>query len=345
VGPDIDAFEQELEERIGGVHAVALSSGTAAIELALRLVGVGPGDVVIAPSFTFIGTVGPIVHLGARPVFVDSESDTWNIDPAIVEEELRTQARAGQRVAAVIAVDIYGQCADYERLVPICLEQGVPLLEDAAEALGSTRSGAAAGSFGDLSIISFNGNKIITTSTGGMLLSSTRSLIERARYLATQARLPAPHYEHEDVGFNYRMSNLCAAVGRGQLRSLDEKVARRRAVCSRYQAALGSVDGVSFMPEAPQGMSTRWLTVIQVNESRVGVSRQAVQELLDRDGIEVRPAWKPMHLQPVFRSLRMLGGDICAEIFRQGLCLPSGSGLSDDDLDYVIACLLRALGR
>lgn len=344
LGPHVDAFEAEIAERAGVRHAAALSSGTAAVDLALRLVGVRARDRVLVPSMTFMGSVGPIVHMGAEPVFVDSEPATWNVDPDLVAEELARAADTGRLPAAVISVDLYGQCADYTRLEPVCREYAVPLIEDAAEALGARWGDRPAGSFGACGVFSFNGNKIITTSGGGMLVSDDAAMIERTRYLATQARSPAPHYEHEEVGFNYRMSNVCAALGRGQLRGLDRKVARRRAIFDRYHEALEQLPGITFMPEADTGLATRWLTVMQVDSSVAGVDRDAVRKHLATLDIEARPAWKPMHTQPVFASAEILGGSVSERIFRDGLCLPSGSGLTDDQIDRVIDEVGQALG-
>ena len=345
MGPHIDAFESEIGAYSGVPHAVALASGTAAIDLALRLVGVERGDRVLVSSLTFVGSVGPVVHLGAQPVFVDSESETWNLDPDLVGEELERSSRAGTLPKAVVATDVYGQCADYDRLEPLCGQFGIPLIEDAAEALGASRHGRPAGSFGDCAIFSFNGNKIVTTSGGGMLVSENSSLISRARYLATQARTSAPHYEHDEVGFNYRMSNLCAAVGRGQLCGLSDKTARRREIHSRYRQALGEIDGVSFMPIDSAGSCNYWLTVILIDEERVGSSREYLREHLAAENIEARPAWKPMHLQPVFKDAESLGGEVSARIFKEGLCLPSGSGLLDSQVDRVIDGIREALNN
>jgi pyridoxal phosphate-dependent aminotransferase EpsN len=336
LGPHVDAFEREIAQRCGVGHAAALSSGTAALELALRLVGVQPGDVVLAPSLTFVASVAPVVHLGATPVFVDSEPASWNVDPDLVAEELRRRAARGTQVKAVIAVDLYGQCADYTRLEPLCAEYGVPLVADAAEALGASWADRPAGSFGACGVLSFNGNKIITSSGGGMLVSDDAALIERARYLSTQARSPAPHYEHIELGFNYRMSNVCAALGRGQLHGLDRKIARRRAIFARYAEALADLPGIAFMPEPSEGAATRWLTLLVIDPALAGTDRETVRTQLAARGIEARPAWKPMHLQPVFAGAAMRGGAVCERIFREGLCLPSGSGLTDADIDEVI---------
>lgn len=344
LGPHVDGFEQEIAGRAGVAHAAGLSSGTAAVDLALRLVGVRSGDRVLVPSMTFIGSVGPIVHMGADPVLVDSEPTTWGIDPDLVAQELKDSAGRGQLPAAVMSVDLYGQCADYTRLEPLCREYGVPLIEDAAEALGASWDSRPAGSFGECGIFSFNGNKIITTSGGGMLVSDDGELIARARFLATQARSPVPHYEHDEVGFNYRLSNLCAAVGRGQLHGLDRKIARRRQIFERYEKAVGGLPGVSFMPEAAGGYAIRWLTVMLLDEKAAGINREAVRTHLMRRNIEARPAWKPMHQQPAFKGAEVLGGAVCERIFREGLCLPTGSGLHDDDIDRVIDEIRAALG-
>jgi pyridoxal phosphate-dependent aminotransferase EpsN len=335
-GPHIEHFESEVAARVETSHAVALSSGTAAIDLALHLIGVTRGDRVLVPSMTFIGTVGPIVHRGAIPVFIDSAADSWNIDPNLVAETLGRLAAAGELPVAVLPVDLYGDCADYRRLEPICQEYGVPLIEDAAEALGSTIGGRGAGGFGECGVLSFNGNKIITTSAGGMLVTNRDDLAERARYLATQACSPAPHYEHVEVGFNYRMSNVCAALGRAQLRGLDRKVARRRAIHDRYRTGLSDLSGVSFMAENSEGASNRWLTVALIDPAAAAADREKVRRHLADQRIEARPAWKPMHCQPVFAAAEVVGGGVCERLFRDALCLPSGSGLSDDEIDRVI---------
>jgi pyridoxal phosphate-dependent aminotransferase EpsN len=335
LGPHVDAFESEVASHVGEKHAAALSSGTAAIHLALRILGVERGDEVIVSSLTFCGSLNPIVYQGAVPVFVDSDRASWNMDPALLEEELGTAARRGKLPKAVIAVDLYGQCADYDRILEACRRYDVPVLEDAAEALGATYRGKAAGTLGAMGVFSFNGNKIITTSGGGMLVSHRKDWIERARFLATQARDPAPHYEHTQVGFNYRMSNLLAAVGRGQLRVLDYRVARRRTVNEAYRRFLGGVPGVEFMPEAPYGRSNGWLTCITIDPGAFGATREDVRLRLEARNIEARPVWKPMHLQPVFRGCRMRGGLVAADLFERGLCLPSGSSLSDSEVELI----------
>jgi dTDP-4-amino-4,6-dideoxygalactose transaminase len=336
VGPDLDAFEGELAARAGVDHAVALSSGTAALHLALLLAGVSRGDEVLVPSFTFMATAAAVTYLGATPVFVDSSPSTWTIDPSLVEEELATRARAGRLPGAVVSVDLYGQCADYDALTSLCDRHGIPLIEDAAEALGATYRGRPAGSFGAAGVFSFNGNKIITTSGGGMLVSRSEELVERARYLATQAREPFPHYEHSEIGFNYRLSNLLAALGRAQLRGLDSHILRRAAINRSYREALGATPGISFMPVADYGTPNWWLTCILVDPEDFGADRERIRLALEAEDIESRPTWKPLHLQPVFAGATTVSGDVCASIFERGLCLPTGSGLSEDDLARVV---------
>jgi len=338
LGPHVNAFEREFADSVDARAAAATSSGTAALHLALVLMGVGPGDEVLIPSLTFVASANAITYVGARPVFLDSDHATWNLDPALVQEELSGRFHAGrEQPAALIGVDLYGQCAQWDPILASCAHHGVPVIEDAAEALGATYRGQPAGSFGALNVFSFNGNKIITTSGGGMLTADDPALIERAQHLSTQARDPAPHYEHSEIGFNYRMSNLLAALGRAQLEGLPAKVARRRAINARYRAAFSDVDAVGFMPNAPDGEPTNWLTVITVDDPT------PIREHLESLDIEARPAWKPMHLQPVFAGCAMRGGAVAEEIFRTGLCLPSGSVMTDADVDRVVDGVLHAL--
>ncbi len=344
LGPHVDAFEREVCQATGVAHAAALSSGTAAIHLAMRLLGVGSGDEVLCSSFTFSASANPIVYEGGKPVFVDCDA-SWTIDPNLVEDELRATAASGRRPKALIAVDLYGQTCDYGAIEGLCEKFGVPLVEDAAEALGATCSGRGAGSFGQMSILSFNGNKIITTSGGGMLLSNDGELIRKARFLATQARDPAPHYQHSEIGFNYRMSNVLAALGRGQLQTLGERVAARRANFAAYREALGDLPGVSFMPEAPWGVANRWLTCITINPEQFGATREDVRLALEARDIEARPVWKPMHLQPVFKQCRVIGGAVSEKIFETGLCLPSGSSLTAPERSRVIDVVRQTCGR
>jgi len=344
LGPDVDAFEAEFAERVGVAHAVALSSGTAALHLALLLVGVGPGDEVLVPSFTFVATANAVVYRGATPVFVDCSLDTWTMDPELVAEDLDRRAAAGRLPAAVVTVDLYGQTCDYARLMAACDRHQVPLVEDAAEALGATYRGRSAGSFGRMGVFSFNGNKIITTSGGGMLVTESAEEAERARYLATQAREPAPHYEHVTVGYNYRLSNLLAALGRAQLAGLDSRMVRRKRIDGRYREALGDLPGVGFLPIAPYGEPNYWLTCVTVDPDVAGTDREMIRLALEEQDIESRPTWKPLHLQPVFADNQVLGGAVCARIFGHGLCLPTGSALPDGDFDRVVG-VIRDLAK
>jgi pyridoxal phosphate-dependent aminotransferase EpsN len=337
LGPHVDAFEREFAARVGSAHAAALSSGTAALHLALRLLGVTDGDEVLTSTFTFAATVNAIRYVGATPVLVDSNAETWNVDPGLLAEELDDCARRGKLPRAVVVVDLYGQCADYDPILEACARYEIPVVEDAAESLGATYRDRAAGSLGAMGVFSFNGNKIITTSGGGMLVSNDGDRIERARFLSTQARDPAPHYQHSTLGYNYRLSNLLAAVGRGQLRVLDERIEQRRANNAFYRSQLGDLPGVEFMPEAEYGRATCWLTCITVDPAAFGADREAIRERLERDGIESRPLWKPMHLQPACRDFRVRGGAVSAGLFERGLCLPSGSALGPDERVRIVA--------
>jgi len=341
LGPQVDAFESEMCAMAGIGHAAALSSGTAALHLALLILGVGAGDEVICSDLTFAASANTIVYLEAAPVFIDSDLATWNIDPAILAEELRDCAIRGRLPKAAIIVDLYGQCADYERVLEICAKYGLPVIEDAAEALGATYRGKAAGKYGVMGIYSFNGNKIITTSGGGMLVSDDPEYVRRAKFLSTQARDPAPHYQHSHIGYNYRMSNLLAAVGRGQLARLEAKISRRKQIKAFYKNALGGIPGIEFMPDAGYGEPNHWLTVILIIPELFGVDREAVRLALEAENIESRPVWKPMHMQPVFRTCRKRGGEVAEEIFRNGLCLPSGSNLSTEDLNRIVSIINR----
>ena len=331
LGPHVDAFEREFAQSVGVPHAVAVSSGTAALHLALQTLNIARGDQVLTSTMTFAATANAITYVGATPAFVDVSRDTWNLDPDLVEGELERRSRRRAQVAAVLSVDLYGQCADYARITEICARFGVPLLEDAAEGLGATYGGINAGTFGECAAFSFNGNKIITTSGGGMIVSHRSDIIERARHLATQARDPAPHYQHSAIGYNYRLSNLLAAIGRGQLRSLPDKLARRRAVNETYRAALSHLPGVELMPEAGYGRSNCWLTCVTVDPALFGASREDIRLALEAENIESRPLWKPMHLQPIFSACPMVGGSVAEHLFDRGLCLPSGSSLARED--------------
>jgi dTDP-4-amino-4,6-dideoxygalactose transaminase len=345
LGPHVDAFEKEMSARVGGLHAVALSSGTAGLHLALQMLGVGRDDEVIVSSLTFAASANPVTYLGARPVFIDAEPSSWNMDPALLAEELEACAKSGRLPKAVVVVDLYGQCADYDALLPVCARYGVPLIEDAAEALGATYRGRPAGTFGTMSILSFNGNKIITTSGGGMLLSKDESFMTKARFLATQARDPAPHYEHSHIGYNYRLSNLLAAVGRGQLGLLDDRVRTRRATNVWYRKALAELPGISFLPLSDKGEWNAWLSVISVEPAQFGADRETIRLALEKADIESRPVWKPMHLQPVFKDCRMRGGRVGEVAFEKGLCLPSGTAMTDADRQRVVDVIHRVHQR
>jgi dTDP-4-amino-4,6-dideoxygalactose transaminase len=335
LGPHVEAFEREFAAKIGSAHAVALSSGTASLHLSLLLAGVGAGDRVLCSTMTFVASANAIRYVGAEPVFVDCDPESWNISPALVAAELEAAARAGERYAALVAVDLYGRCCDYARLRRICDEHDVVLIEDAAEALGATYRGRSAGTFGRFGVFSFNGNKILTTSGGGMLVTEDGEAAAQARFLATQARDPAPHYEHSVAGHNYRLSNLLAAVGRGQLLHLEEKVARRRAIKAKYRASLGDLPGVEFAPDGQDGEPNAWLTCLTIDPELAGVDREEVRRHLVSHGIEARPVWKPMHLQQLFAGCDSIGGEVAADLFDHGLCLPSGSSLTDAQQDEV----------
>ncbi|WP_223637873.1 aminotransferase class I/II-fold pyridoxal phosphate-dependent enzyme [Corallococcus sp. EGB] len=344
LGPHVDAFQEEFARCVGSPHALALSSGTAALHLALQLVGVGPGDDVLVSTLTFSASVNPIRYLGASPVFIDSERTSWNMDPALLEEELTTRARQGRLPRAVVVVHLYGQSADLDPIMAACDRYGVPVVEDAAEALGSTYKGKAPGTVGRVGIYSFNGNKIITTSGGGMLVSADGELVQHALKLATQARDTAPHYQHSEIGYNYRMSNVLAAIGRGQLHVLEERVSARRANHAFYAEAFRDLPGIAFMPEAPWGRHTRWLTTVTIDPEVFGADREVVRTALERENIEARPVWKPMHLQPVFASFERRRGAVAEDLFRHGLCLPSGSNLTPRELERVVE-VVRAVPR
>lgn len=334
-GPSLAEFERRFADKVGVDHALAVSSGTAALHLALRHLRIQPGETVLCSSLTFCASANPIVYEGGQPVFVDSEESSWNLDPNLVEEELTRSARLGKLPRAVIAVDIFGQSADLDAILEISSRFDVPVIEDAAEALGATYKGLPAGASAWGSMFSFNGNKIITTSGGGMLCSNDARLIEDARFISSQARDPGAHYQHSQIGFNYRMSNILAAIGLGQLDVLEDRVASRRQIFRWYEARLAALEGISFMPEPAYGKSNRWLTVIEIDPPRYGADRESLRLRLEADNIESRPAWKPLHLQPVFAGCRMLGGKVSERIFDRGLCLPSGSAMTEADVDRV----------
>lgn len=407
LGPHVDAFEREFATLVGSSHAAALSSGTAAVHLSLRLLGIKPGEEVFCSSLTFSASANPIVYEGGNPVFIDCDRASWNMDPARLAEALADRKKKGRLPKAVILVHLYGQSANIDAIAALCTKYGVTLIEDAAEALGASYYGnrvtsdkwrvtsraegggqtaedggrraedrgqraedggrttegggrraegepstlnaqlstgprsVAPGTVGRMGIYSFNGNKIITTSGGGMLVSSESALIEKARFLATQSRDPAPHYQHSEIGFNYRMSNVLAAIGRGQLRVLADRVNARRANCEFYQRAFSDLPGIEFMPEAPWGRSTRWLTCVIIEPKKFGVDREAVRLALAAENIEARPVWKPMHLQPVFAGCDAFGGEVAEDLFNRGLCLPSGSNLKPEELERVANAVRR----
>ncbi|MGH8951431.1 MAG: DegT/DnrJ/EryC1/StrS family aminotransferase [Acidimicrobiia bacterium] len=340
LGPEVDAFEAELAKVTNRAHGVALSSGTAGLHLALLLLGVGPGDRVLVSSLTFSATLNAIAYVGATPVLIDSEPASWNMDPNLLADAL-----ASGSYGACIPVDIYGQCADYTRIVPLLAAHQIPLLSDAAEALGATHDGKPAGSFGAMAALSFNGNKIITTSGGGALVTDDADWAAKARWLSTQARDPAPHYQHTSIGYNYRLSNLLAALGRAQLSDLRRRVEIRRAHNTFYREALGDLPGVEFMPEAPGNRSTFWLTTLTIDPAVAGVAREKVRLHLESLDIESRPVWKPMHLQPVFAECEVYGGSVSQRLFENGLCIPSGSSLTEAQRDQVVTEIRKVFGR
>ncbi|MEU8420687.1 aminotransferase class I/II-fold pyridoxal phosphate-dependent enzyme [Micromonospora sp. NPDC048835] len=338
VGPDLQAFERDVAERVGTDGAVAVNSGTAALHLALLGVGVGPGDVVVVPTLTFIATANAVRYIGARPIFVDCDPRSGNVDVGLVDEAVRRSRSAGERVGAVVPVDMFGSCVDYSRLVPICADAGIPLVEDAAEALGAHHRGRPAGSFGQVGALSFNGNKIMTTSGGGMLVSNDAALLARARHLSTQAREPTPHYEHRETGYNYRLSNLLAALGRAQLVRLDGMIARRRHLRDQYAKVFAPVPGVELVGLDDAG-SNCWLTVITVDEEQCGWRAADLAAHLAGHHIETRPVWNPMHRQPVFVGADSLLTGAADRLFTHGLTLPSGSALTEQQVGRVFEAI------
>ena len=347
LGPHVEAFESELAEYLKIEAASALISGTAAIHLALLLLGVKTGDLVFCSSLTFAATANPILYLDAEPVFIDSEPETWNMSPSALEKALVVANKKNHLPKAIIIVNLYGQSADYKSLLRLSEQYEIPVIEDAAESLGATYENKMSGSIGALGILSFNGNKIITTSGGGALVSNNPDFIKRARYLSTQARLPARHYEHAEVGYNYRMSNVLAGIGRGQLGVLEERVKARRAVFELYNRAFKDYSGFQFMPEAKFGRSTRWLTTLTVDPSLCGVNRDQIIDTLEKENIEARPVWKPMHLQSLYSRCDNYeheeGSSVSGRLYNLGLCLPSGSNLSNEEQEKVIGCIRRLL--
>jgi pyridoxal phosphate-dependent aminotransferase EpsN len=349
LGPNVDAFEKELAEYVGSKGAAAVSSGTAAIHLALRLLDVQQGDKVFCSSLTFIASANPILYQGAEPVFIDSEPDTWNMSPLALERAMEEAKKESKLPKAVIVVNLYGQSAKMDEILAICNHYQVPVVEDAAESLGSIYKGKKSGTFGKFGIYSFNGNKIITTSGGGMLVSDDVEALQKARFLATQARDPAPHYQHSQVGYNYRMSNIVAGIGRAQLEVLDERVKARRAIFDRYVQALGDIEGVHFMPELEGTMSNRWLTTLTIDQQALGVTPMDIINALAEENIEARPVWKPLHLQPVFNGVTYYphqeGWSVSDELFANGICLPSGSSMTVEGQNRVIDVFIKAIKR
>ncbi len=343
LGPHVDGFENDLADYLGDdVHVAALSSGTAAIHLALIMLGVQKDDEVICQSMTFSASANPIVYQGAKPVFVDSEADTWNMSPVFLEEAIKDRIKKGKKPKAIIAVHLYGMPCKMNEILNIANEYEIPVIEDAAEALGSIYFEKKLGTFGEISILSFNGNKIITTSGGGAIVSKNKKYSDIAKFLSTQARDPAPHYQHSHIGYNYRMSNVCAAIGRGQMTVLNERVAKRRQIFENYKAVLKNIPGISFQNEPEGFYSNRWLTTIFINPEQTpnNVTNKDIRLALESGNIESRPLWKPMHLQPVFNNALFYGDRTSDVLFRQGLCLPSGSNISNEEFERVINKLL-----
>ena len=347
LGPHVDGFERELAAHVGIGYAAAMNSGTAALHLGLILLGVKPGDTVFCSGLTFVGSCNPILYCGARPVFIDAEPQTWNMSPAALERAFEWARREGRLPRCVIIVNLYGQSADMDALLPLCERYGVAVLEDAAESLGASYKQRSSGTFGRMAVYSFNGNKIITTSGGGMLMTDDCDLVARARKLSTQAREPARHYEHAELGFNYRMSNVLAGIGRGQLKVLAQRVEQRRAVFERYRCELADLIQIKWMPEPPGFRSTRWLSCFTLDVPDASVQCERIMKSLERHLIEARPVWKPMHLQPLFAGAPYFPhapeADVSARLFATGICLPSGSNLTDDQQSRVIAQLRHAI--
>jgi pyridoxal phosphate-dependent aminotransferase EpsN len=343
VGPNIAAFEKAFAERVG-LPGVALASGTAGLHLALRLAGVGPGDAVLCSTLTFVAAANAIVYQGGVPVFVDSDRATWNLDPEVLSRALRERAAANSLPKALVVVHLYGQSADMDPILHACAEYGVAVIEDAAEAVGTLYKGKPAGTLGDIGVYSFNGNKIITTTGGGMLVSRRREWVEKARFWATQARDPGVAYEHSEMGYNYRLSNVLAGIGRGQLEVLDLRVQQRRAIAFRYRDAFADLPGVSLMPQALYGLHTNWLSCFLIEEKQFGCSRDELIGVLDAANVESRPVWKPMHLQPLYVRCERYGGEVAEDLFRRGICLPSSSSLTEEDQLHVVNVVRRTVG-
>jgi pyridoxal phosphate-dependent aminotransferase EpsN len=341
LGPHVDAFENEMASYLGVGYAAALSSGSGALHLSLKLVGLKAEDKVLCPSLTFSASANVILYENAEPIFLDSDSVTWALDLVACEKAMQKY-----KPKALISVDLYGQSCNYDAIIQLCEQYNVALIEDAAEALGAEYKKQKCGSFGEIGVLSFNGNKIITTSGGGMLVSNNEEYVKEARFLSTQAREPEIHYEHKELGYNYRMSNLLAAVGRGQLQVINMRVSARRTIFARYEKALSQLSGFSFMQEADYGKTNRWLTTLTVDKKEAGVSRTQIIDALEKENIESRPVWKPMHLQPFYKGYDYVtagDGDISAQLFYDGLCLPSGSSLSEKDQNRIIDIIINCV--
>ncbi|WP_062109530.1 aminotransferase class I/II-fold pyridoxal phosphate-dependent enzyme [Bacillus niameyensis] len=346
LGPNVDAFENELAHYVGAAGAVAVSSGTAAIHLALILLDVKKGDTVFCSSLTFVASANPILYQGAEPVFIDSEPETWNMSPEALKRAFQEANLTGKLPRAVIVVDLYGQSAKMDEILALCNQYDVPLIEDSAESLGSTYKGQSCGTLGKFGVFSFNGNKIITTSGGGMLVSDDLEALKKARFLATQARDPAPHYQHSEIGFNYRMSNILAGIGRAQLENIEERVATKRLIFSYYYEELSGIPGLHFMPELKNTRSNRWLTTLTINENITGISSNKLLHSLTEKNIEARPVWKPLHLQPLFKGIKYYPHNehsLSDQLFMTGICLPSGTNITEIEMMRVINCLKDTL--
>ncbi|MBI9065675.1 MAG: aminotransferase class I/II-fold pyridoxal phosphate-dependent enzyme [Salinivirgaceae bacterium] len=345
-GPNIAGFENELGEYLGLPHVAALTTGTAAIHIALMLVGVGNGDEVLAPTFTFAATINPIMYLGATPIHVDSDFESWNMNPELLEKAIKDRIVKGKKPKAIIIVHLYGMPAKMKAIMEISEKYEIPVIEDAAEALGSEYMDQRCGTFGEYSILSFNGNKIITTSGGGALISRKKDGIAKAKFLATQAKDEAPHYQHSEIGYNYRMSNIVAGIGRGQLEVINLRVKQRRAIHDFYVSRLGKISGIEFLKERPGAFSNFWLTTILVDPEKTGgVSREHIRLALEEKNIETRPLWKPMHMQPIFEKYPKYVDGTSEKLFENGLCLPSGSNMTDEQKERVVSNIIKVLNR
>ncbi len=341
LGPEVEKFEKEMAEKLKVKHALALSSGTAGLHLSMILLNIQKNDYVLCPTLTFVATPNAILYCQGTPFFIDSESKSWTVDCELLEEAIKKLRKKNKKVKALISVDIYGNCCNYERIMEICENYEIPLIEDSAEALGSKYKNKYAGSFGKMSVLSFNGNKIITTSGGGMLLSNEKDLIERGRFFATQAREFLPYYEHKYVGYNYRMSNILAALGRAQLKNLEKRLFKRRFIREYYKKYLAGIEGINFIPEPKEMRSNCWLTCILIDEKKFGATAEDLRLFLEKYNIESRAIWKPMHLQPLYKDAPFLGRGVSDYLFKNGLCLPSGSSLSKRDLEKIVKLILK----